>query len=395
MALDDFLKKAQADFAKKYKDSESEVVPASQEKPPTGLIVDNPLLEFILDRRFVAYGRAYLFYAKKGASKTSLLFDFIKMFQKADGYAFLHESEHALDLDYAVKQGVDKSRLFISHPESLEQAFTRIKSQFKNLEELEGKPVLIALDSIAGCCPEYEQQEGLTIGETKVGEHAKICSAFYRQVEELLAYENAIFVALNQQKIKIGAFAPGGMEPPEALIGGDAQLFHSTYQFKLARTKDLTQKDEHGAERKVGSRHLVTCRRNKLGREGNSQQVDFDLYINGGLDWYSPLVRKLAEEYKGLVTASKGYFKWLTPGSKFSMKLADGETQEGEISLEKGFRDYELGLLIKNSNDAKEAIRKAFGIPDLPPQPVQQEIDSYRQAKRKERRSKKETADTL
>ena len=86
---DDIFKKlvetTQKQFAKKFKDSETQFVYARDEKPPIGIIVDNPLLEYILDRRFMAYGRFYLIYGQKGSCKTSLFYDFAKMFQKQGG----------------------------------------------------------------------------------------------------------------------------------------------------------------------------------------------------------------------------------------------------------------------------------------------------------------------
>lgn len=398
MSIEDFLKKSQAQFKKNYKDSETTPIFADKEKPANGLIVDNPLLEFILDRRFLVYGRAYLIYGKKGNAKTSSFYDLAKTVQKNgglnNGLVIYLETEHAVDLDYAKKQGVDLSRMVIEHPESLEQAFTKIISYLKNLSELDPEgntPVLICLDSIAGACPEYEQASDITIGETRVGEHARICSAFYRRVENLLADEKCIFLALNQQKTKIGGFsgfAAPGEDGPEALIGGEAQFFHSTYHFKTVRTKDMVKKDEHGAERKIGSKHKITCKRNKLGREGNKQFVEYDLYINGGIDWYSPLVRKLGEEYTALVKApGSGRFYWATPNCTFSMKDATGAVvAEGVIDPEQAYRDTELGQLINASPMAKEVIRTAFGIPDLPASEVIQEAEVERKTRRKSKK---------
>ena len=284
----------QKQFNKKFKESETKFVYAKDEKPPTGLIVDNPLLEYILDRRFMAYGRFYLTYGTKGSCKTSLFYDFAKMFQRNGGKVIWLETENAIDLDYAKNQGVDLDSVLLQHPQSLEEALNLGEMYVRNLSKIDPDgqmPVLICLDSIAGSVTEYESDISNDITNTTPGAHARLLSRFYREMEHPLSNERCVFLVLNQQKHKIGGF---GFGDQVAMIGGEAPLFSSTYQWKMSRTADLKHKNEHGAERKYGSTHEVMCSRNKLGREGTSQKIEFDLYIKGGIDWFSPLVRMVA-----------------------------------------------------------------------------------------------------
>jgi hypothetical protein len=130
----------------------------------------------------------------------------------------------------------------------------------------------------------------------------------------------------------------------------------------------------------------MVCKRNKLGREGNTQVVEFDLYIDGGIDWWCPLVRKLKTEYKHLVGGSQGYYRWEVPDCKYT-KTENGETVVDNIPTAEGFREEVLAEMIRNSTDAKELIRKAFEIPDLPAAEVVAEIE----AKNKKKRSKSKT----
>lgn len=385
MGLENLLDFTKKQFQKKFKQSDAEFRIADKVAPPTGIIVDNPLLEFILDRRFLAYGKCYLLYGKKGNSKTTLLFDLFKLFQKHGGDAIWIETERAADLDYAASQGVDTKRLAMPEVHSLQEALTTVELLIKNLPKAypDGNtPVIIGLDSIAGASTEYELQDGVGMGEYKVGEHARIMSGFYRQIVDPLSYEKCIFVALNQLKDKIGGMS-FGTDPAEALIGGEAQRFHSVYQWKVDRLADLTQEEaDTGATRKIGSKHQITCKRNKLGREGNSQRVEFDIYIKGGIDWYSPLVRKLKKEYNTVVTAHGGYVRWEVPNTHWK----DPKTGEMQlISTEDKVREAELAKMIFNSTEAKEAIRQAFKIKDLPPEEIVQEIENTN----KKRRGKK------
>jgi len=380
--LEGFLKETQKNLEKRFKTSESRFEIAKDIKPATGLVIDNPQLEYILDRRFLAYGRAYLVYGKKGNAKTSLFFDLAKMVQKAGGYAFWFESERADDRDYMRKQGVDPDRTVIIHPDSLEQALTSIISTIQSLDKLDPTgqtPVLICLDSIAGCVPEFEQESNMVIGDTQPGIHARRCSQFYRVIENVLAPERCIFVALNQQKSKIGGMSIPGQDN-EALIGGESQFFHSTYHWKLSRIKELYAIDEYGAERKVGSRHEIIGKRNKLGREGNKQRVEFDLYIDGGVDWYSPLVRKLGDDYPVLVKHTRGY-SWQIPDCAYDLG-----TDKGIIPVDDNLGESELARMISGSPQAKDKIREVFGIPELPTEEEAVKVDEDRKEKRKYRK---------
>lgn len=388
MAIEDLLTLVQKDFEKKFGKGDKLKLDYGNEVPPaTGLIVDNPLMEYILDRRFLAYGRCYLIYGKKGNAKTSLFFNLAKMFQKAGGDVVWIETEKAADLDYAAKQGVDLKRLIVPECDTLQEALTVAEGFIKNLPKAykDGDtPVLICLDSIAGAIPEYELGNDVTVGEVKVGEHARLMSGFYRRIIHPLSYEKAIFVALNQLKVAIGKMSFGG-EEAEALIGGDAQRFHSTYQFKLARTGDMVlQKFKDGPKRKIGSRHEIVCKRNKLGREGNSQKINFDLYIDGGIDWYTPLVVKLKDEYPELVSDKGAYVVW----EPLNCMYDSGDGNMLPIPND-NVRTSELAKMIEASHDAKELIRKAFEIPDLPPEEVVKEIE----IENKKKRSRKKVDD--
>lgn len=402
MAIQDLLALTKKDFQKKFsKDRELEIEFAEDVNPATGLIVDNPMLEYALDRRFLAYGRCYLNYGKKGCSKTSLFLNFAKMFQQAGGDVVWIETEKAADLDYARRQGVDLKRLVMPKCDTLQEALTTAEAVIRNLPKAypEGDtPVLICLDSIAGAIPEYETQADVTVGETKVGEHARLMSGFYRRIIHPLAHEKAVFLALNQLRVAIGKPSFGG-EEAEAMIGGEAARFHSTYQFKMARTSDMVKKTSGGADRKIGSKHQITVKRNKLGREGNSQKIEFDLYIDGGIDWWCPLVRKLAAEYTDLVVRKGGYYYWEAPDTELERiihpEAVDADTgevvQASEeivfIDTEQAYREAELAVVIQKSTAAKELIRKAFGIPDLPEEKVIKQVEADNKKKRKSKKA--------
>ena len=379
--LNETVKKA---YEKKYKTSETKFIKASEEKPPTGLILDNPLLEHVLDRRYLSYGRFYLVYGKKSSSKTSLFYDIAKMFQKNGGKVIWLETENAIDLEYAKKQGVNLDEVTLIHPQTLEEALNVAELYIRSLGKIdpEGQmPILICLDSIAGSTTDYEQDSTNNMTNTMPGTHARLLARFYREMEHPLANERCVFLALNQLKTKIGGFVPFGGEA-ESMMGGEAPRFSSTYQIKMERTGDLKKTNEHGAERKIGSKHDITCTRNKLGREGNTQKVSFDLYINGGIDWYTPLVRLIGEHYPDLINKAGSYYRWKVDG----MTYKGLEDEDIPLSTEEQYRDFELGAIIRRCEAAKEAIRTVLEVPAMPSEEDLKASENERLAKRKKKR---------
>lgn len=385
MDFEGYLNSIKKSFGKTFKTQavNLDLNTADKELPPTGIVVDNPLMEYAFDRRFMAYGRCYLVYGKKGCSKTTLLFDLAKTFQRAGGKFFWIETENAPDFRYMELQGVNPQSVIYHNPKSIEEALTLCKLTIENYAKYsDGKtPILVALDSIAGGATDYERDQDV-IGQNKPGEHAKLMAAFYRHIIPYLECENMVFVATNQLREQIGGMTGFGAEKPEALLGGEAQRFNSTYQFKVARIKDNLEEDHMGVKRKSGSTHNLVVKRNKLGREGNSQKVEFDIHIKGGIDWYSPLVRKLGEEYPSLVTKTGGWYTWDLPDHEFLINV-EGEEKWGKIDTDKKFRETDLGYLIMNSPQAKETIRQAFGIPDMPSREIEEQIEKTNKTKRR------------
>jgi recombination protein RecA len=323
-------------------------------------------------------------FGKKSSSKTSFFLDLVKLFQSNKGDAIWIETENAADLEYAAKQGVDLSRLGFVHTKTLEQGLNLAEDLIRSMPKAypDGEtPLLIGLDSIAGSPLEYEVDNKHSIQDTMPGTHARLLSRWYREMEGPLANEKCIFVAMNQQKEKIGGYGfSGDGDGPESLIGGNAPLFSSMYQFKFQYKAAILAADEHSVKRKIGSTHVITCKRNKLGREGNTQQIDVDLYINGGIDWWASLTRHVGENYKGIIDKAGAWYTWLMPETPIEL-----EGQQGFINTEQSYNEENMGKILKASPHAREIIRKAFGIPDLPPESVIKEIESERLKKRKKK----------
>lgn len=392
---------SQKSLAKISKENCVEFYIASEVPPLTGLVVNNPLLEYILDRRFIPWGRFILVYGPKGSSKTTLFFELAKIFQVNGGEAIWLEAENAADMDYAKSQGVDTTRLGLIKINSLEEGLNTLGCLINNyqLEDPEMKcPKLICFDSLAGIGVESEMDDKFGMENVTVGKHAKILSLFFRKYASKLAKLHMVVMFINQLRDSISTgFSPVPLpeSAKEALLGGKSQYFFSTYHWRLKFITDLTQVDENGEEeegegkkkavRKVGSVHALDCVRNKVGREGKGQSVVFNTYREGGVDWYTPLVTKLKKEYPGLVALKGSRYFWKGPpveyrkfvkneqgqytgasevrilGECIPVKQPDGTMAPGTEPI--SYSGLDLAAAIANSDGAKEVIRNLFGVP--------------------------------
>lgn len=371
MAVADLMRMVEGDFKKKYKGAEVEFGFAADRDPLIGLVLDDPLLEYICDRRYLAYGRCYLVYGEKGSSKSTLGYHLLKVVQQKGGVGILIDTENGADLEYIGKQGVDLSKLIFHQTETAEQGFDLALSYAQKMPIAfpEGDtPVIIILDSLAGNATAAEADDAVTLDKVgQPGAHAKLAAKFYRKFTKAIAHEKIIFLATNQERKKIGGM-PGFGPPPVALIGGEAQFFNSTLHLEMDKTGDCKWKDQYGAMRVFGSIHRIKCKRNKLGRAGGGQEIPIDFYIDGGADTLSPLVRMLEKNYEGRIVYTNGKvghalgYTWNVPNCKY----IDPETKEERvIDTTAKYTMADMDKLIYSSTDAKEYIRKVFGIPDM------------------------------
>lgn len=394
-AINRLLAATEKGFKSLHKKADVKFKTADDAEPLTGLLLDDPLLEFIFDRRFIPYGRAILSYGTKSSSKSTFSYHLIKHFQQNGGIAVLVDAENATDLDYVKDIGVDLENLIFQKPSSIEEALDLILTYVKNLPEVfpDGDtPVLIVLDSLAAGASEYEQQDKLSIGDsTKPGEYAKLAARFYRSLIENIKYEKCVFVGLNEERKQIGFSGFGG--PAVALLGGEAQFFRSSYQFQMDKIGQIVAKDEYGVDRVIGSKHKMVCKRNKCGREGKSQVIEYDNYFKAGLDTWTTLLEKLEKEYPMVLRAVGRSYQWLIPNCTYVYQ--DGETTAtAVIDHEKPYKQFDLIRMLKSSVDAKEHIRKIFGIRPLPPK---EEVEKFEVEAKKQRgrpKKQKETEET-
>lgn len=188
-----------------------------------------PGIEFIstgsvsLDRALgggIAKGRVAEIYGPESVGKTTLTLSIIAECQKAGGTAAFIDAEHALDLTYAQKLGVDVSSLLISQPDSGEQAL-----EIADTLSRSGAVDMIVIDSVAALVPRAEIEGDM--GDSHMGLQARLMSQAMRKLTAISS--NTCIIFINQIRMKIGVVFGN----PETTTGGNALKFYSSQRIEL------------------------------------------------------------------------------------------------------------------------------------------------------------------
>jgi recombination protein RecA len=226
--------------------------------PPVAAIPTGSLdLDLALGVGGIPMGRITEVYGPEGAGKTSLALSVIAQAQQQGGIAAYIDTEHALDLHWAISAGVDLSRLVLCRPEHGEQAL-----QVASLLIDSGAVAVLVLDSIAALVPRAEL--AADIGERLPGVQAHLLSQGLRQLCGPIARSGTAVVVTNQLRERAGA--PG---TPLYTAGGRALGYYASVRLDLRRSQSLTE-----GGRVVGSRLRVLVVKNKLGPAGQTAELE-------------------------------------------------------------------------------------------------------------------------
>lgn len=215
-------------------------------------------------------GRITLLYGQPSSTKTTLALKAAKEFllKYSDGKVIFVDAEHALDVGWVQKLGVDMTRFSISSPDSGEQAVD-ILCAFLQAKE----PVLVISDSLATFVPTKELEESADKG--MVGVQARLINRLMRRASSLMARNLtreepcASIIFLNQTREAIGAYGD-----PTTLPGGKGQLFHSSLSINLRRSGWLLNEDGED-KKKVGMTVAFEVRKSKVWRPHTTGEFNF------------------------------------------------------------------------------------------------------------------------
>ena len=284
-------------------------------------------------------GRVVEIYGPESSGKTTLTLQVVAQMQKIGGTCAFIDAEHALDIGYAQKLGVNLQDLLISQPDTGEQALEIVDALVRS-----GSVDLVVIDSVAALTPKAELEGEM--GDSLPGLQARLMSQALRKLTGTVKKTNTMVVFINQIRMKIGVMFGN----PETTTGGNALKFYSSVRLDIRRTGSIKRGEEV-----IGSETKVKVVKNKVAPPFKT--AEFDILYGEGTSREGEII-DLGVEAK-IVDKSGAWYAYK------GEKIGQGKDNAREFLRE----NPDLALEIENR------VREALGVPLQAPGVVKVEAE--------------------
>ena len=280
-------------------------------------------LDFALGVGGIPRGRIIEIYGPESSGKTTIALHIIAEAQKLGGTAAFIDAEHALDPVYAENLGVDVDELYVSQPDTGEDALEICETLVRS-----GAMDVVVIDSVAALVPKAEIEGDM--GDSHVGLQARLMSQALRKMTGIISKSNTILVFINQLREKVGVMFGN----PETTTGGRALKFYASIRLDVRRIDSI----KNGSE-VVGNRTRIKVVKNKVAPP--FRKTEFEIMFGEGISKVGEMV-DLGVEY-GIIQKSGSWYSY--NGSK----LAQGRDATKTLLKDNPELCEELEMLIKKA----------------------------------------------
>lgn len=290
---------------------------------PTGSLA----IDLALGVGGIPRGRVTEIYGPESSGKTTLCLHVIAEAQKMGGVCAFVDMEHALDPIYAARLGVDTDNLYISQPDTGEQALEITEALVRS-----GALDVVVVDSVAALVPRAELEGEM--GDSHVGLQARLMSQALRKLSGAIKQSNTAVLFTNQLREKVGVMFGN----PETTTGGRALRFYASVRIDIRRVQAIKLKDEI-----IGNRTRVKITKNKVAPP--FRQCEIDLMYDEGFSKESDILDLGVAA--GIIDKRGAFFRY-----------NDGLIGQGRENAKQYLREnpdlaYELEMLIRQAHNVK------------------------------------------